>query len=461
MVLFKENRERVGKMMMAEGAKDNSIMLLKGGVDHHVHNSDIDYVFAQESNFQYCFGVPEPDCYGIVTMDGKGYLFIPRLNPAYQVIMGEIMPPSFFKERNEVDECYFVDEIPKIVEKLNPSTIYTINNVNRDSGLPSDPATFEGIDKYTVEKDLLGYVLDECRLCKSPKEIEVMRYIIGVTGRAHMRVMKTVKPGMMEYQLEATFLYDAYFNGGARCTSFTPICGSGKNSSILHYGHAGAPNSKQINDGDLVLNDMGAEYCCYDGDITTTFPANGKFSPLQKSLYEIVLATNRGVMEKLKPGVDWKDMHALANRIILEGLLKLGIVKGDVDEMMKVHLGALFMPHGLGHCLGLDTHDVGGYEKGKTRLPHPGYNRLRCGRLLKEGMIVTDEPGIYFNKFVFEPAYEDPALGKFLVKEKIEELYNFGGIRIEDDVLITKDGHENLSAFIPRTVEEIENYMKQ
>ena len=358
-------------------------------------------------------------------------------------------------------QCYFVDELPKVVEQLKPSTIYTVNNVNADSGLRADAATFDGIEKYAVEEDTLGWMLDECRLVKSEKEIEVMRYIVGVTGRAHMRIMKTVKPGMMEYQLEATFLYDAYFNGGARCSSFTPICGSGRNGSILHYGHAGAPNSKQICDGDLVLNDMGAEYCCYDGDLTTTFPANGKFTPVQKELYEIVLAANRGVIAAMKPGVDWKDMHALANRIILEGLKKSGIVAGDVDEMMKVHLGALFMPHGLGHCLGLDTHDVGGYERGVKRLPYPGYTRLRAGRVLKPGMILTVEPGIYFNHFVFDPAFEDPALGKFLVKDKLVSLYGFGGIRIEDDLLVTEDGHEVLSAFVPRTVEEIEKYMSE
>jgi len=360
MTLFRQNRTKIINMLKkATDVPSSAIILLKGGIDHAIHNSDVDYVFAQESNFQYVFGVIEPGWYGLFTAEGKSILFIPRLNPAYQVIMGEILPPSYYKERNQVDECYFIDEIPDVVRKLNPEIIYTLNNVNADSQLPSVPATFKGIESYKVNSDVLGNIFDEARLCKSEEELKVMRYVIQCTANAHKAVMKAAKPGIYEYQLEATFLHDIYYNGGCRGASYTPICGSGKNSSILHYGHAGAPNSKQVQDGDLILVDMGAEYFCYDGDITITFPANGKFTPLQKTLYEIVLAANRGVIEAMKPGVDWMDMHALANKILLTGLKEAGYVKGEVEDMMKVHLGALFMPHGLGHCLGLDTHDVG------------------------------------------------------------------------------------------------------
>lgn len=147
--------------------------------------------------------------------------------------------------------------------------------------------------------------------------------------------MKTVKPKMMEYQLEATFLHNIYFESGCRQPSFTPICGSGPNSAILHYGHAGKPNNRQIQDGELVLVDMGAEYDCYDGDLTSTIPANGKYTDKQKGVYETVLAANRAVIAAMKPGVDWKQMHALANTVICEGMKKLGLVKVFILFLQK------------------------------------------------------------------------------------------------------------------------------
>eukprot|EP01107_Rhizomastix_libera_P006067 TRINITY_DN2017_c0_g1_i1.p2 TRINITY_DN2017_c0_g1~~TRINITY_DN2017_c0_g1_i1.p2 ORF type:complete len:401 (+),score=95.55 TRINITY_DN2017_c0_g1_i1:380-1582(+) len=397
---------------------------------------------------------------GIVTMDGKGILFIPKLDPAYQVIMGEIEQPIAYKERFELHEVHFIEDLPKVMESLHPATIHVVSGFNADSGIEYKPATFPGIEKFKVNPELLLNQLFECRLVKTDEEIKVMKYVVEATAKAHMQVAKTVRPGMMEYQLEATFLHHIYFESGCRQPSFTPICGSGPNSAILHYGHAGKPNNRQIQDGELVLVDMGAEYHCYDGDLTTTIPANGKFTEKQKAVYETVLAANRAVIAAMKPGVDWKEMHALSNVVICEGMKKLGLVKGDIAEMQKVHIGALFMPHGLGHCLGLDTHDVGGYEQGVKRIQAPGYKRLRCGRVLKKGMIMTVEPGIYFNHFVFEPAFADPEMSKFLCPEEIKKYYGFGGIRIEDDVLVTESGREVLSAMLPRTVAEIEAFMK-
>jgi len=207
--------------------------------------------------------------------------------------------------------------------------------------------------------------------------------------------------------------------------------------------------------------DMGAEYACYGADISRSFPVNGRFTQSQREVYSTVLAAQNAVLKSMKPGVSWPEMHRLAERVICEKLREFGFLKGDVEAMMKVFVGNLFMPHGLGHLLGIDTHDVGGYPHGMKRSSEPGLKSLRCGRLLEEGMIITVEPGCYFIRHVLERALNDPKHSPFLVHDNIEKLLDFGGVRIEDDVLITKDGIENLTASAPREIAEIEALMSE
>ncbi|KFB43452.1 hypothetical protein ZHAS_00011270 [Anopheles sinensis] len=297
------------------------------------------------------------------------------------------------------------------------------------------------------------------RVVKSPAEIEVLRYVARVSSEAHKAVMKAIRPGMYEYQAEAEFLRYSYAVGGCRHVSYTCICGVGTNSAILHYGHAGSPNDCAIRDGDMCLFDMGANYGGYAADITCSFPANGKFTDDQKLIYNAVLAARNAVCGAARQGVSWVDMHLLANRVMLEEMRKGQLLQGDIEEMMEAGLNAIFQPHGLGHFLGLDVHDVGGY------LPHcpqrstkAGINRLRTARTLKAGMYLTIEPGCYFIEPLLNKAYADPELSKFLVKENLDRFRNFGGVRIEDDVLITETGIENFT-LVPRTVEEIEAWM--
>jgi len=227
----------------------------------------------------------------------------------------------------------------------------------------------------------------------------------------------------------------------------------------LHYGHAGEPNSKEIKDGDMCLFDMGAEYCCYTSDITCSFPANGKFTAKQRLIYEAVLSASRAVFTALKPGVSWKDMHLLAERKALEALKAGGLLTGEVDDMMKNRLGAVFMPHGLGHFLGLDVHDVHGYpEGGIERSTEPGLRSLRTARVMEPRMVLTIEPGIYFGDYNIDTALANPEQSRFLVPDVINQYRGFGGVRIEDDVVVTDDGMELLTD-VPRTVEEIEKLM--
>jgi len=339
--------------------------------------------------------------------------------------------------------------------------LLTLNGKNTDSGKTCREAVFDGISKFKVQEKLLHREIAECRVIKTPMEMEVLRYVCAISAKAHIEIMKKIRAGMKEYQCEAMFQQYSYFNGGCRHCSYTCICGSGHNGSVLHYGHAGAPNDKTVKDGDMCLFDMGAEYYCYTSDITCSFPANGKFTPEQKIVYNAVLKANRAVFDAMKPGVSWVDMHVLANRVMLTHLRDNGVLRGDVDEMMKNNLAATFQPHGLGHFMGCDVHDVGGYLEGCPDRPQlAGLKSLRTARKLEAGMVLTIEPGCYFIDHLLDKALADPALSKFLDPDVIQKFRGTGGVRIEDDVAVTETGAELLSK-VPRSVEEIEAVMAE
>ncbi|KAB0349637.1 hypothetical protein FD754_014494 [Muntiacus muntjak] len=234
--------------------------------------------------------------------------------------------------------------------------------------------------------------------------------------------------------------------------SFHGRCGSASGLRDREAAHSGHPTPF------CGVFDMGGEYYCFASDITCSFPANGKFTPDQKAIYEAVLRSCRAVMSAMKPGVWWPDMHRLADRIHLEELTRIGLLTGSVDAMVQVHLGAVFMPHGLGHFLGLDVHDVGGYPEGVDRIDEPGLQRLRTARHLEPRMVLTVEPGIYFIDHLLDEALADPARACFFNREVLQRFRGFGGVRIEEDVVVTDTGMELLTC-VPRTVEEVEACM--
>jgi len=307
-----------------------------------------------------------------------------------------------------------------------------------------------------VERGYLHTRLVECRVHKSAEELDLLRAINKISSEAHKAVMRRCEPGMMEYQLESLYLHECYTRGGMRFVAYTCICGAGPSGATLHYGQ----NNKPVHDGDMVLLDMGCEYHCYASDITCSYPSNGKFSDKQKLIYNAVLLANRTVTEKLRPGVLWPDMHRLCERVLLEQLKEIGILRGSVDDMMKNFLGSVFQPHGLGHLMGLDVHDVGGYPPGVERIDEPGLRGLRLGRVLEEDMVLTVEPGIYFIPAVLEKAVENPALKDFFCMDKLREFWSFGGVRIEDDIIITSNGCEVMTN-VPREITEIEATMAE
>ncbi|KAK1365306.1 xaa-Pro dipeptidase-like [Heracleum sosnowskyi] len=440
----------------------HGFVLLQGGEEQTRYCTDHAELFRQESYFAYLFGVQEPGFYGAIDIaTGKSLLFAPRLPTEYAVWLGEIKPLSYYKERYMVDLAFYTDEIATTLlnqcQGVAQPLLFLLHGLNTDSNNYSKPAEFEGIEKFEKDLNTLHPILTECRVLKTNLELAVIQYANDISSEAHVEVMKNVKAGMKEYQLESIFLHHAYMYGGCRHCSYTCICATGGNSSVLHYGHAAAPNDRTFEDGDMSLLDMGAEYKFYGSDITCSFPVNGKFTNDQRLIYNAVLDAHNAVISSMKPGVSWVEMHKLAEKIILESLKKGGLLVGDVHDMMAERVGAVFMPHGLGHLLGIDTHDPGGYLKGAERPKEPGLKSLRTSRALLEGMVVTVEPGCYFIDALLVPAMKSPSTSKFFSSE-INRFRGFGGVRIESDVYVNAHGCLNMTK-CPREISEIESVM--
>jgi Xaa-Pro dipeptidase len=459
MSMHADARRRLVERLRRHGVPGDAVVVLQGGEQQTKYDTDRELLFQQESFFQYLFGAKEPGFFGTVHVgSGKATLFVPRLPESWGVWMGRIHPPEHFGAAYGVDEARYVDELPAVLRAARPERLLLLQGKNSDSGLVARPAAFAGIEEFATDLVTLYPHLVECRVIKSADELRLLRWVNALTSAAHVEVMRRCRPGMMEYQLEALFLYEIYAKGGARFTAYTNICGCGPNSAVLHYGHQGAPNDRRLQDGDLFLNDSGAEYHGYASDVTCTYPVNGRFAPEQRAVYEAVLAANRAVQSAMKPGVPWPDMHRLSYRVIAEHLRDMGLVRGSVDELVANHVPALFMPHGLGHLMGLDVHDCGGYPDGTPRIDEPGIRSLRCGRPLEAGMVITVEPGIYFIDPLLEPALADPKASRYLVAEKVERFRGFGGVRIEDDVIVTATGADNMTV-VPRDVDDVESVM--
>ncbi len=410
------------------GNNSNYVVYMEGGGGTSLTRNDTDHepIFRQESYFHYLFGVREPDFTGLIHVNsGETILFAPRLPESYATVMGEIKSNDTIRDEYDVDAVYYSDTTEEYLKGLciknkdknkdknknkdkenadddDVVVVLVMEGTNSDSGNTYMSPKFKSPDltqRVRVDKDILFPLLAECRVTKSPYELDLLRHCTEITSLAHVFTMRHMKPGMMEYQAESLFRHYSYYNFGARHVGYTSICGCGPNAAVLHYGHAGAPNDRQIQDGDMLLFDMGAEYFCYGSDVTCSFPASSThtFTSRQRAIYEGVLNAQREVLGMVKPGVSWLDCHKAAEGAILKALIGLGIVvpgSKTVEELVEMRLGAVFMPHGLGHFIGIDTHDVGGYlPQNRSRILQPGLKSLRTARNLKENMTLTVEPG--------------------------------------------------------------------
>ncbi|MBC3907020.1 Xaa-Pro aminopeptidase [Undibacterium umbellatum] len=414
-----------------------------------IRNSDNHFPFRHDSYFYYLSGFNEPEAVIVlVTTEDKqeSILFCREKNPEREIWDGFRFGPEAAAQEFAFDAAYpiasLAEKLPELLSDARTLFYSAAQEPHIDSQVQQSLQAVRdkgrsGIKAPSISVDVRE-LIDEMRLFKDATEIALMQRAASISAAAHTRAMRSTKPGKFEYELEAELLYE-FRRNGAQAPAYGSIVATGANACILHY----QSNHAQIKDGDLVLIDAGCEFDSYASDITRTFPANGKFSPAQKRLYEIVLASQQAALECARPGSVYMDGHNAAVRVLAQGMLDTGLLDrnkvGSLDDAIANAVFRQFYMHGTGHWLGLDVHDVGDYrastvaEKTEDTRPY---------RQLQPGMVITIEPGIYVR-----PAENVP-----------QEYWNIG-IRIEDDILITADGHVNLSRDTPKTVAEIETEM--
>ncbi|MDM1343968.1 Xaa-Pro aminopeptidase [Acinetobacter pseudolwoffii] len=404
-----------------------------------MRNRDADYKYRADSSFFYLTGFSEPEAVAVIeTFDTEeeGYsysLFCRERNREMEIWNGYRAGIDGAMQDYDADEAYPIDLLDEgILEKLQnkDQLFYRIgHNADFDARVAKWIATASGESRRGTSAPAqviqLDRIIDEMRLHKDDNEIELMQIASDISADAHTQAMRAVRPGMMEYALEAELNYIFGKNGGV--PAYNSIVGGGENACILHY----VENDKALKDGDLVLIDAAAEYQLYASDITRTFPVNGKFSPEQKALYNVVLDAQIAAINAVQIGNSYKEPHNVAVRILVQGLLDLGLMQGDIDDIIEKEAFRQFYMHGTGHWLGMDVHDVGAYKVDGEWRPY------------EEGMVVTVEPGVYI-------APDD---------ETVDAKWRGIGIRIEDDVVATTNGPLVLTAKVVKTVEDIEALM--
>ena len=429
---FQDRRDR-----LAEAMGPNSIAIIETSQEA-MRNRDADYKYRTDSSFFYLTGFAEPEAVAVIETNENGEeytysLFCRERNREMEIWNGYRAGVDGAVDDYDADEAYAIDLLDEeIIEKLlnKEKLFYRIGQRAEFDARVAKwivQANGESRKGTTAPAQLiqLDRIVDEMRLHKDAEEIRLMQIASDISAEAHTQAMKAVRPGMMEYALEAELNY--IFGKNGCVPSYNSIVGGGENGCILHY----VENNKELKDGDLVLIDAACEYEFYASDITRTFPVNGKFSPEQKALYQVVLDAQIAAIEAVRIGNSYKEPHHVAVRILVQGLLNLGIMQGDIEEIIEKESFRQFYMHGTGHWLGMDVHDVGSYKQNGE------------WRTYEEGMVVTVEPGLYI-------APDD---------ETVEVKWRGIGIRIEDDIVATKNGPLNLTSKVVKTVEDIEALM--
>lgn len=400
-------------------------------------NADSEYPFRQNSDFWYFTGFNEPEAaLLLIKSDETHYhsvLFNRVRDPSAETWFGRRLGQDAAPAKLSVDRALPWDEIGNQLHLLL-NGLDVVYHAQGEYDF-ADALVFSALDTlrhgYRQHLRAPDTLVDwrpwvhDMRLFKSAEELAVMRRAGEITALGHTRAMETCRPGRFEYQLEGDILHE-FNRHGARYPSYNTIVGSGENGCILHY----TENETQMRDGDLVLIDAGCEYLGYAGDITRTFPVNGRFSPEQRAVYDVVLAMLEKSLELYRPGASIKSVTEQAVLVMVSGLVELGILKGEVGTLIAAQAHRQFFMHGLSHWLGLDVHDVGDYGTPER------------GRVLEPGMVLTVEPGIYIPMEADAPAQ-----------------YRGIGIRIEDNIVITENGNENLTGSVVKDPDAIEALM--
>ncbi|HKV42406.1 MAG TPA: aminopeptidase P N-terminal domain-containing protein [Blastocatellia bacterium] len=402
-----------------------------------LRNGDVDHEYRQDSDFYYLTGFEEPGSVAVLVPDHPEHrfvMFVQPKDPEREVWTGWRAGEAGAVETYGADAAYTIDKLDEILPKL----IQKADRIYYRFG--SNPAFDDRVVKLmrwahrerqrngtgpAAVVDTLD-ALHELRLIKTAEQLQLLRKAVNITAEGHISAMKALRPGMFEYEIEAVLRY-VFMRGGSRRHGYPPIVASGANATVLHY----TSNNRRIEEGDLLLIDAGAEYGYYTGDVTRTVPASGTFSEDQAAIYRVVLDSQLAAIQEVRPGARFADPHDRALGVLVEGMLRLGLLEGEAETIIEEAGYKKFYMHKTSHWLGMDVHDAGAYKAGDQ------------WRLLEPGMALTIEPGLYIP--------EDC--------QEVEARYRGIGVRIEDDIVVTENGCEVLSAAVPKTVEEIEGIM--
>ena len=427
-------RQQLAEFMRRMGP--NSVAILPAAREA-TRSNDTEYRFRQDSDFYYLTGFPEPDAVAVVapSREERYTLFVRPRDKEKEVWTGRRAGVEGAKEKFGADAAYSVEEFQeKLAELLDGARnlYYRLGNGNPelDQTIIRQLARMRALTRRGVRPPQAvvdpGAILHEMRLVKSDEEVALMQRAADIAARAHREAMRATRPGMKEYEIEALIEY-VFRRGGASAPAYNTIVGGGANATVLHY----TSNDAELRDGDLVLIDAGAEYEGFASDITRTFPVRGRFSQAQRDIYGLVLDCQEQCIRMVAPGVTMEEMHERSVEILTEGMVRLGLLRGDVKKLVEEEQYKKFYMHRLGHYLGMDVHDVGLYQQDGQ--PRP----------VEAGVVMTVEPGLYIA----------------VDAEGVPEEYRGIGVRIEDDVLVTPEGYRVLTAQAPKQVEEIESLM--
>jgi len=399
-----------------------------------LRNGDVEHEYRQDSDLYYLTGFTEPESVLVLTTrheEHRAILFVRPRDPTREIWDGERAGVDGAVAHFGVDAAFPIGELAERLPKYLTGVSRLYHQLGRDRA--SDDRVLEAVarvrnrgrskDAWPTEIVDPAVVLHEMRVRKSEAEIATMRRAAEITRDAHVAAMRIAAPGRHEYELEAA-MREVFRRCGAERVAYEPIVGSGPNATVLHY----RTNNRRMEDGDLVLIDAGCEYGYYAADVTRTFPVSGSFTPAQRRVYEVVLESQRAAVEATRPGATLESVHDAAVAVIAEGLCEIGLVDGPADKAIADRTYRRYYMHRTSHFLGMDVHDAGAYYAGGK--PRP----------LEPGMVITVEPGIYIRR------------GDVTVPAE----YRGIGIRIEDDVLVTEEGHRVLTWDVPKSVEDVE-----
>lgn len=428
-----EHQRRRRRLARAVGAR---ALVIVPAASQRLRNSDVEYAFRQNSDFLYLSGFPAADALLVLApgrAQGEYLLFCRARDKTAEMWVGAQPGPAEARRAYAADAAYPLEKVDAMLPRLLAERDEVYAPIGENAAFDERLGDWlRGARRWTARRGAAPEALrclrplHELRLIKGREELRLMRRAGEISARAHRSAMRACRPGLYEHHLEAALLNE-FVAAGARDCAYGSIVASGANACVLHY----TRNNAQIDDGDLLLIDAGCELGGYASDITRTFPANGRFSAEQREVHDIVLAAQRAAIAKARPGRTIEQVHQAAVRTLVTGMLRLGWLKGSLSSALKAGDWRRFYPHRTGHWLGLDVHDVGDYEVGGR------------SRKLEAGMVMTVEPGLYV-----PPSSRDAA-----------PRWRGIGVRIEDDVLITKNGAEIINGDAPRAADEIEAFM--